>query len=118
MRRGIANILRIGRSHIRATHKVDVLLGQLLVLAGLEPLSVCKENNFVNVGERCNVAGSRKFLRLINEKSYNEALSIALISSNDTAFFSIFFKVSLIPLILSSPTKMYLELALLHISYK
>ena len=35
------------------------------------------ENNFVNVGERCNVAGSRKFLRLINEKNYEEALSIA-----------------------------------------
>ena len=35
------------------------------------------ENNFVNVGERCNVAGSRKFLRLINEKKYDEALSIA-----------------------------------------
>lgn len=35
------------------------------------------EINFVNVGERCNVAGSRKFLRLINEKKYDEALSIA-----------------------------------------
>ena len=32
---------------------------------------------FVNVGERCNVAGSRKFLRLIKEKSYDEAVSIA-----------------------------------------
>ena len=36
-----------------------------------------QENNFINVGERCNVAGSRKFLRLINEKKYDEALSIA-----------------------------------------
>ena len=35
------------------------------------------ENNFVNIGERCNVAGSRKFLRLIKEKNYEEALSIA-----------------------------------------
>ena len=34
-------------------------------------------SRFVNVGERCNVAGSRKFLRLINEKQYEEALSIA-----------------------------------------
>lgn len=34
-------------------------------------------NEFINVGERCNVAGSRKFLRLINEKKYEEALSIA-----------------------------------------
>ena len=40
-------------------------------------LEVKPENNFVNVGERCNVAGSRKFLRLINEKKYDEALSIA-----------------------------------------
>ncbi|MBR5324610.1 MAG: methionine synthase [Muribaculaceae bacterium] len=56
-----------------------------LVLAGLEPLTICKENNFVNVGERCNVAGSRKFLRLINEKSYNEALSIALKQVEDGA---------------------------------
>ena len=35
------------------------------------------EVGFVNVGERCNVAGSRKFLRLIKEKNYDEALSIA-----------------------------------------
>lgn len=46
-------------------------------LSGLELLEVKPENNFVNVGERCNVAGSRKFLRLINEKKYDEALSIA-----------------------------------------
>ncbi len=48
-----------------------------LWLSGLELLEVKPENNFVNVGERCNVAGSRKFLRLINEKKYDEALSIA-----------------------------------------
>lgn len=48
-----------------------------LWLSGLERLVVNKEMNFINVGERCNVAGSRKFLRLINEKNYNEALSIA-----------------------------------------
>ena len=50
---------------------------QALWLSGLELLEVKAENNFVNVGERCNVAGSRKFLRLINEKKYDEALSIA-----------------------------------------
>ncbi len=50
---------------------------QSLWLSGLELLEVKAENNFVNVGERCNVAGSRKFLRLINEKNYDEALSIA-----------------------------------------
>jgi len=46
-------------------------------LSGLELLDVTPEVGFVNVGERCNVAGSRKFLRLINEKKYDEALSIA-----------------------------------------
>ncbi len=47
-----------------------------LWLSGLELLEVKPENNFINVGERCNVAGSRKFLRLIKEKNYEEALSI------------------------------------------
>ena len=46
-------------------------------LSGLELLAVTPEVRFVNVGERCNVAGSRKFLRLIKEKSYEEALGIA-----------------------------------------
>ena len=46
-------------------------------LSGLELLEVSSAINFVNVGERCNVAGSRKFLRLINEKKYDEALTIA-----------------------------------------
>lgn len=48
-----------------------------LWLSGLELLEVKPQNNFINVGERCNVAGSRKFLRLISEKKYDEALSIA-----------------------------------------
>ncbi|MDR3118489.1 MAG: methionine synthase [Mediterranea sp.] len=48
-----------------------------LWLSGLELLEVKPEMNFVNIGERCNVAGSRKFLRLIQEKKYDEALSIA-----------------------------------------
>lgn len=46
-------------------------------LSGLELLDVTPEVRFVNVGERCNVAGSRKFLRLIKEKCYDEALTIA-----------------------------------------
>ncbi len=46
-------------------------------LSGLESLNIRPENNFVNIGERTNVAGSRKFLRLIKEESYEEALSIA-----------------------------------------
>lgn len=48
-----------------------------LWLSGLELLEVKPENNFINIGERCNVAGSRKFLWLIKEKKYEEALSIA-----------------------------------------
>lgn len=48
-----------------------------LWLSGLEQLNVTPDVRFVNVGERCNVAGSRKFLRLIKEKSYEEAVSIA-----------------------------------------
>jgi len=48
-----------------------------LKLSGLEPLIVTPETNFVNVGERTNVTGSRKFLRLIKEEKYNEALSVA-----------------------------------------
>lgn len=48
-----------------------------LWLSGLEMLNVTPEVNFVNVGERCNVAGSKKFLRLIKEGQYDEAISIA-----------------------------------------
>ncbi len=48
-----------------------------LQLSGLELLEVSPMINFLNIGERCNVAGSRKFLRLIQEKKYEEALLIA-----------------------------------------
>ena len=49
----------------------------VMTLAGLETLRITPEINFVNVGERCNVAGSRKFLRLIESKQYDEAVAIA-----------------------------------------
>lgn len=48
-----------------------------LRLAGLEPLVVRPESNFVNVGERTNVTGSKKFARLVRENKYEEALSVA-----------------------------------------
>ena len=48
-----------------------------LKLSGLEPLIITPESNFINVGERTNVAGSKKFLRLIKEEKYSEALDIA-----------------------------------------
>lgn len=50
---------------------------QYMWLSGLELLEAKPEINFINIGERCNVAGSRKFLRLIKEKNYEEALTIA-----------------------------------------
>ncbi|MCM4159901.1 methionine synthase [Antarcticibacterium sp. W02-3] len=46
-------------------------------LSGLEPLVITPESNFINVGERTNVAGSKKFLRLINEGKFEEALDVA-----------------------------------------
>ena len=48
-----------------------------LKLSGLEPLIITPETNFVNIGERTNVTGSRKFLRLIKEEKYEEALDVA-----------------------------------------
>ncbi|MBT8236517.1 MAG: methionine synthase [Bacteroidia bacterium] len=51
--------------------------GRYLKLSGLEPLVVRPDSNFINVGERTNVAGSRKFLRLIKEQKYTEALEVA-----------------------------------------
>ncbi|NLP58573.1 vitamin B12 dependent-methionine synthase activation domain-containing protein [Lutibacter sp. B1] len=50
---------------------------KMLKLSGLEPLIITPESNFINVGERTNVAGSRKFLRLIKEEKFDEALEIA-----------------------------------------
>ncbi len=49
-----------------------------LTLSGLEPLIGTAESNFINIGERTNVTGSRKFLRLIKEDKYEEALAVAL----------------------------------------
>jgi len=46
-------------------------------LSGLEPLVITEQSNYINVGERTNVAGSRKFLRLINTEEFDEALDIA-----------------------------------------
>ena len=58
---------------------------QTMWLSGLELQNVTDEVHFMNVGERCNVAGSRKFLRLIKEKKYGEALSIARKQVSDGA---------------------------------
>ena len=58
---------------------------QSLWLSGLDVLELTPQIPFVNVGERCNVAGSRKFLRLIKEKNYEEAISIARKQVDDGA---------------------------------
>lgn len=68
-----------------AVPHVPVEASTNLCLSGLEPLELTPELRFVNVGERCNVAGSRKFLRLISEKQYDEALSIARKQVDDGA---------------------------------
>jgi len=52
-------------------------MNKYLTLSGLEPLVVAPESNFINIGERTNVTGSRKFLRLIKEEKYDEALNVA-----------------------------------------
>jgi 5-methyltetrahydrofolate--homocysteine methyltransferase len=49
-----------------------------LLLSGLEPLRITAESNFVNIGERTNVTGSRQFARLIREGHYEDALAVAL----------------------------------------
>ncbi len=67
--------------HSYIPHKLETAMR----ISGLERVEVRPENNFLVVGERCNVAGSRKFLRLIKEKNYEEALSIAVKQVEDGA---------------------------------
>lgn len=51
---------------------------QVMYLSGLEPLFIRPESNFINIGERCNVTGSRMFLRLIKEGDFEKAVEVAL----------------------------------------
>src|SRR6059058_5483303 len=55
----------------------QTIIKPYLRLSGLEPLIIRPESNFVNVGERTNVTGSKKFARLVRENKYEEALSVA-----------------------------------------
>ncbi len=71
------HIAAIAKVAAQATPRQIPTVEHYSTFTGLEPYEVRPENNFTNVGERCNVAGSRKFLRLINEKKYDEALDIA-----------------------------------------
>ena len=72
-----AHIKALGNLIEKAKPHRPVIPTGHLQLSGLELLELTPEVGFVNVGERCNVAGSRKFLRLIKEKNYDEALEIA-----------------------------------------
>jgi len=71
------HIKRIAELAKNATPRKRPQADTLMHLSGLEPLTVRPESNFLNVGERTNVTGSKKFLRLINVGNYEEALSIA-----------------------------------------
>ncbi len=61
------------QSSVRTIPNID----KHLRLSGLEPLLVFENSNFINIGERTNVSGSKKFARLIREEKYDEALSVA-----------------------------------------
>lgn len=72
-----AHIKAIAALAAKYKPRVIPVVEEEMALAGLEPLIVSPDRNFVNVGERCNVAGSRKFLRLIKEHNFGEAVEIA-----------------------------------------
>ncbi len=78
--KAIANIVKEEKEkkkEVKALNSQLTTPDSRCLLAGLEAMEISPERNFVNVGERCNVAGSRKFLRLINESNISEALQIA-----------------------------------------
>jgi 5-methyltetrahydrofolate--homocysteine methyltransferase len=66
-------------SEVAAKHKPHVIPEENVnqKLSGLEPLEITELTNFVNVGERCNVTGSKKFARLIREEKFEEAIAVA-----------------------------------------
>ncbi len=70
----IREIARLAAKSVK--HQIPVIKPETR-LSGLEPLTVNKQSNFINIGERTNVAGSIQFARLIREKKYEEALAIA-----------------------------------------
>ncbi len=80
-----AHIAAIAAEAHRAIPRQKSDITPALRVSGLENVDVLPYNNFVNIGERCNVAGSRKFLRLIKEKNYEEAARIAATQVADGA---------------------------------
>jgi len=73
-----AHIHAISEAVSHIAPRVPTAQPDRLVLSGLEPLVFTKDLNFVNIGERCNVTGSRRFARLIKENKYEDALAVAL----------------------------------------
>ncbi|MGB3948647.1 MAG: methionine synthase, partial [Bacteroidia bacterium] len=71
------HIKRIAELAKTAKPRIKPVADHLMHLSGLEPFTLTPESNFMNVGERTNVTGSKKFLRLIKEGNFEEALSIA-----------------------------------------
>ncbi len=72
-----SHIKRIAELAKDAKPRIKPKADTLMHLSGLEPVTLRPESNFMNVGERTNVTGSKKFLRLIKENNYDEALSVA-----------------------------------------
>jgi 5-methyltetrahydrofolate--homocysteine methyltransferase len=72
-----AHIAEIAKVAAKYPPRVIPTFEPIQKLSGLEPLNITKETNFVNVGERCNVTGSKKFARLIRENDYEAAIAVA-----------------------------------------
>ncbi len=72
-----AHIAEIAKVAAKYPPRIIPTFEPIQKLSGLEPLNITKETNYVNVGERCNVTGSKKFARLIRENNYEEAIAVA-----------------------------------------
>lgn len=72
-----AHIAAIAEVAAKFAPRAIPVLEPITILSGLEPIKVTRESNFVNIGERTNVAGSKMFARLIREEKYEQALSVA-----------------------------------------
>ncbi len=79
------HIARFAKVAAQAQPHVRQKNDHLTRFSGLEPVTITPQTNFVNVGERCNVSGSRKFARLIREEKYEEALAVAAAQVEDGA---------------------------------
>jgi 5-methyltetrahydrofolate--homocysteine methyltransferase len=72
-----AHITEIAKVAAKYPPRIIPTFEPIQKLSGLEPLNITKETNYVNVGERCNVTGSKKFARLIRENDYEAAIAVA-----------------------------------------